>query len=159
MTQKPLFGTTLKCLHAITVWRPPTFPGNSDSSLSLTTVLKSEISSGSAAEEYRNITYLLLDNINSVQYSYHASHKRSSCVKLKFLVQVSSVVQPCPTLCDPMDCSMLGLPVHCQFMSIELVMPSSHLIFCHPLLLLPSVFPSIRVFSKESVLRIRWPKY
>ena len=44
-------------------------------------------------------------------------------------------------------------------MSIELVMPSNHLILCHPLLLLPSVFPSIRVFSNESALRIRWPKY
>ena len=44
-------------------------------------------------------------------------------------------------------------------MSIELVMPSSHLILCHPLLLLPSIFPSIRVFSKESALCIRWPKY
>ena len=44
-------------------------------------------------------------------------------------------------------------------MSIELVMPSNHLILCHPLLLLPSIFPSIRVFSKESVLCIRWPKY
>ena len=44
-------------------------------------------------------------------------------------------------------------------MSIELVMPSNHLIFCHPLLLLPSIFPSIRVFSNESVLCIRWPKY
>ena len=46
-----------------------------------------------------------------------------------------------------------------KLMSIESVMPSSHLILCHPLLLLPSVFPSIRVFSNESVLRIRWPKY
>ena len=46
-----------------------------------------------------------------------------------------------------------------KFMSIELVMPSSHLILCCPLLLLPSVFPSIRVFSTESALRIRWPKY
>ena len=46
-----------------------------------------------------------------------------------------------------------------KFMSIELVMPSNHLILCHPLLLLPSIFPSIRVFSNESVLRIRWPKY
>ena len=46
-----------------------------------------------------------------------------------------------------------------KHMSIELVMPSNHLIFCHPLLLLPSIFPSIRVFSNESVLRIRWPKY
>ena len=44
-------------------------------------------------------------------------------------------------------------------MSIELVMPSKHLILCCPLLLLPSIFPSIRVFSNESVLRIRWPKY
>ena len=46
-----------------------------------------------------------------------------------------------------------------KFMSIELVMPSNHLILCHPLLLPPSVFPSIRVFSNESALRIRWPKY
>ena len=45
-----------------------------------------------------------------------------------------------------------------KLMSIELVMPSNHLILCHPLLLLPSVFPSIRVFSSESALRIRWPK-
>ena len=46
-----------------------------------------------------------------------------------------------------------------KLMSIELVMPSNHLIHCHPLLLLPSIFPNIRVFSKESVLRIRWPTY
>ena len=46
-----------------------------------------------------------------------------------------------------------------KLMSIELVVPSNHLILCHPLLLLPSTFPSIRVFSNESVLRIRWPKY
>ena len=46
-----------------------------------------------------------------------------------------------------------------KLMSIKLVMPSNHLILCHPLLLLPSVFPSIRVFSNESVLHIRWPKY
>ena len=50
-------------------------------------------------------------------------------------------------------CSLLKL------MSIESVMPSNHLVFCHPVLLLPSIFPSIRVFSNESVLRIRWPKY
>ena len=46
-----------------------------------------------------------------------------------------------------------------KLMSIESVMPSNHFILCHPLLLLPSIFPSIRVFSNESVLRIRWPKY
>ena len=70
-----------------------------------------------------------------------------------------------PTLCDPMDCSTPGLPVHCQtwsvlkLMSIELVMPSSHLILCRPLLLTPSIFPNLMVFSSESVLHIRWPKY
>ena len=57
-----------------------------------------------------------------------------------------------------MDCSTPGLPVHHQLMSIESVMPSNHLILCWPLLLLPSIFPSIRVFSNESVLCIRWPK-
>jgi len=46
-----------------------------------------------------------------------------------------------------------------KLMSVESVMPSSHLILCHPLLLLPSIFPSIRVFSNESALHIRWPKY
>ena len=46
-----------------------------------------------------------------------------------------------------------------KLMSIELVMPSNHLILCRPLLLLPSIFPSVRVFSNESVLHIRWPKY
>ena len=80
-------------------------------------------------------------------------------------VQFSSVTQLCPTLCDPMNHSTPGLPVHHQLrtppkpLSIESVMPSNHLILCHPLLLLPSIFPSIRVFSNESALRIRWPKY
>ena len=60
-----------------------------------------------------------------------------------------------------MDCSIPGFPVHHQLklMSIKPVMPSNHLILCHPFLLLPSVFLSITVFSNESVLRIRWPKY
>ena len=64
-----------------------------------------------------------------------------------------------------MDCSMPFFPVHhqlpefTQLIFIESVIPSNHLIFCHPLLLLPSIFPSIRVFSNESVLCIRWPKY
>ena len=61
-------------------------------------------------------------------------------------------------LCDPMDCIMPGFSNLLKLMSIELVMPSNHLILCRPLLL-PSVFPSITVFSKESVLHIRWPKY
>ena len=75
---------------------------------------------------------------------------------------VSSVAQSCPTLCDPMDCSMPGFLSMTnswsllRLMSTESVMPSNHLILCHPLLLLPSIYPSIRVFSSESVLRIRW---
>ena len=78
---------------------------------------------------------------------------------------ISSVVQTCLTLCNPMDCSMPGLPVHhklpefTQIMSIESVMPSNHLILCRPLLLLSLIFPTIRVFSNESVLHIRWPNY
>ena len=77
----------------------------------------------------------------------------------------SSVAQSCPTLCNPMDCSMPGFPVHHQLpeiaklMCIESVRPSNHLILCHPLLLLPSMFSNIKVFSDESVLCIRWPKY
>ena len=80
-----------------------------------------------------------------------------------YFIQFSSVAQLCTTLCDPMNCSTPGLPVRHQLpestkpMSIKLVIPSNHLILCHPLLLLPSIFPSIRVFSNESVL-IRWPK-
>ena len=80
-------------------------------------------------------------------------------------VELSSVTQLCPTLCDPMNRSMPGLSLHhqlpefTQITSIESVMPSSHLTLCRPLLLLPTIPPSIRVFSKESILRMRWPKY
>ena len=78
--------------------------------------------------------------------------------------QFSSVAQSCPTLCNPMGCSTPGLSITnsrslLKLMSIELVMPSNHLILCRPLLLPPSIFPSIKVFSNESALRIRWPKY
>ena len=77
-------------------------------------------------------------------------------------VQFSSVAQLCLTLCDPMNHSTPGLLVHHQlleFTSIDSVMPSNRLILCHPLILLPSIFPSIRVFSNESALRIRWLEY
>ena len=79
--------------------------------------------------------------------------------------QFSSAAQACPTLCNPMDRSTPGLPVHHQLLEftqthdIESVMPINHLILCCPLLLLPSIFPSIRVFSSESALRMRWPNY
>ena len=76
-----------------------------------------------------------------------------------------SVTKSCLILCKLMDCSTPGFPVlhyHLEFaqlMSTESVMPSNHLILYHPLLFLPLIFPSIRVFSSESALHIRWPKY
>ena len=91
------------------------------------------------------IIFILLENISDIQFS--------------------SVTQLCLTLCNPMECSTPGLQVHrnswslLKLMSIKSVMPSNHLILCCPLLLLSSIFTSIRVFSSESVLCIRWPKY
>ena len=80
-------------------------------------------------------------------------------------MQFSSVPQLCLTLCNPMDYSMPDFPIlHTnsqsllKLMFIESVMPSNHLIICRPLLL-PSIFRSIRVFSNESSLHIRWLKY
>ena len=95
--------------------------------------------------------------------------KPNSCGHLELVLcpiisQFSSVAQSCLTLCNPKDCSISGfLSITCsrsllKLMSRESVMPSNHLIFCRPLLLLPSIFPSIRVFSNESVLHIIWPK-
>ena len=91
-------------------------------------------------------------------------------------VQFNSGTQSCPTLCNPMNRSTSGFPVHHQLpestqthvhcvgdaiklLSIESVMPSNHLVLCHPLLLLHSIFPSIRGFSSDLSLHIRWPKY
>ena len=94
------------------------------------------------AREFQIDTYLCF-----IDYA-----KAFDCVdhnKLFSSAQFFSVTQPCVTLCNPMDCSTSGLPVHhhsqslLKLMSIESVMPSTHLILCHPLLLLPSIFPSI----------------
>ena len=82
-----------------------------------------------------------------------------------FQLQFSSIQLLSPTLCDPVDCSTPGLPVHHQLPELAQTHVHqvgdiiNHLILCLPLLLLPAVFSSIRVFSSESVLRIRWPKY
>ena len=100
------------------------------------------------------------------------------CLKEKFIfskvdlslnilgfIWFSSVTQLCPTLCDPMNRSIPGLPVHHQLPEFtqthvhRVGMPSSHLILCHPLLFLPLIPPSIKVFSNESTLHMRWPKY
>ena len=80
-------------------------------------------------------------------------------------VQFNSVAESYPTLCNPMNHSTTGLPVCHQLleslklMSMESVMPSSHLILCHSLFLLPPIPLSIRVFSNESTLHMRWPNY
>ena len=86
---------------------------------------------------------------------------------LIYSVQFSSVTQSCLIHCDPINHSKPGFPVHhplmelaqSQVVSIESVMPSNHLILCCPLLLLPPIPPSIRAFSNESTLHMRWPKY
>ena len=81
------------------------------------------------------------------------------------ILQFSSVAQSCLTLCDPMDAAcQASLPITnsrslLKLMSIESVMASIHLILCHLFLLLPSIFPRIRVFSHKSVLHNRWPKH
>ena len=97
---------------------------------------------------YKHLIYLSHQH----QHCHHCHH------------QFSSVAQSCPTLCDSMNRTMPGLPVHHQLpefrlTSIESVMPSSYLILCRPLLLLPPIPSSIRVFSNESTLPMRWPKY
>ena len=77
-------------------------------------------------------------------------------------IQFSAITQSCLTLCNPVDCSTPRFPIHHQLLEstqTHVHWPSNHLILCRPLLLLPSIFPSIKVFSNESALHIRWPKY
>ena len=92
-------------------------------------------------------------------------HKNIFILQLLLLFSCCSVVQSCPTFCDPMDCSMSVFPVHHHF--LELTQMHDHRVGnaiqpSHPqsiLLFLPSVFPSIRIFSKELALCIKWQKY
>ena len=94
---------------------------------------------------------------------FHFIYRKYS-LGLCSLVQFSSVSQSCPTLCDPMDCSMPGFPVYHQLQELAQIhvhqvgdaIQSSHSLFS---LSPPSLFPSIRIFCDESVLHIRWPKY
>ena len=100
--------------------------------------------------------------MHSVHLKYHYKYGIS---KIKCIIQsypptfISSITHLSLTLCELMDCSMPGCLSITKLMSIKLVVPSNHLILCHPLLLPLSIFPSIRVFFNESVLLIRWPKY
>ena len=96
--------------------------------------------------------------------SLHVHFKTAFSSLWSFQNVLQFIAQSYLTLCNPKYCSTLGLTVTnsqslLKLMFIESVMPSNHLILCRPLLLLPSIFPSIRVFTNESVLRIRWPKY
>ena len=110
---------------------------------------------------FHSLCFIFLKNADSdpMKCFYRplvVSMKRISCC---------SVAQLCPILCNTMDCTRqasLSFTVSrslLKLMSVESVMPSNHLILCFPLLLLPSVFPSTRVFSNELALCIRWPKY
>ena len=124
-------------------------------------------------DSMKNSDFIWFDSEKSLQlfvfgvYIQKYSFLFFTCVLLFMLsIQFSSVTQSCLTLCDLMDHSNARPPCPSptpgslpKLMSIELVMPSNHLILCRPLLLLPSIFPSIRVFSNESALRIWWPKY
>ena len=98
-------------------------------------------------------TYLYVDHVCIHTHTHTHTHVYVYCCY--------SVPQSCSTLCDPMDCSMrtsLSFTISqslLRLMSIELVMPSNHLILCYSLLLMPSIFPSIRVFSSESAVHIR----
>ena len=106
--------------------------------------------------------WAIIDDASFLEVAWLCDTLTTVCLSLQF----SSVAQSCLALCDPMNRSMPGFPVHHQLlelaqklMSTESVMPSHHLILCCPLLLLPLVFPSIRVFSNESALCIMWPEY
>ena len=113
-----------------------------------------------------NFTCKFYTNFQERNNILHLQNTKQTLLNSPYRIQFSSVQSLSHVwLCDPMNHSTPGLPVHHQLlespkpMSIESVMPSNHLILCCPLLLLPSIFPSIIVFSNESALRIRWPKY
>ena len=89
---------------------------------------------------------------------------RPTQIRESNLICYWSTAKSCPNLCNPTDSSTPGFPIlhiaqsFLKLMSTESVMPSNHLILCYSLLLLPSIFPSIKVFSHDLALHIRWPK-
>ena len=105
---------------------------------------------------WRNKKLLRQEKVKRIQY-----HQTSFTTNVQF----SSVTQSCPTLCDPWNAARqasLSITISqssFKLTSIKSVMPSSHLILCHPLFFLLPIPPSIRVFSNESTLHMRWPKY
>ena len=116
-------------------------------------------------EKVETVTdFIFLGSIITADDDCSRRIQRHLLLERQAMTNVSSVSQSCMTLCELMDCSTPGFPLfhHHQsllkLMSTESVMPSNHLILCRPLLL-PSIFPSITVFSTEQALRIRWSKY
>ena len=108
------------------------------------------------------VSLITMPSINSPSLNIYLLS--TGAVPLRALLKIVVVAQVCPTLCILMDClcqasmSFTIFQSLLKLKSIKCMMPSNHLVLCHPLLL-PSIFPSIRVFSSELVLRIRWPKY
>ena len=105
-----------------------------------------------------------LDCMGFLWIKFRVWNKHNVYERIGSLVQFSSVAQSCPTATPWIAARQASLSItnsqsSPKLMCIELVMPSSHLILCHPLLLLPPIPPSIRVFSNESTFRMRWPKY
>ena len=111
---------------------------------------------------------LRLDHFKCIEfcYLYFANYTHAYPQLFSFSLSVSSVAQLCPALCNPMDCSMPGFPVHHQLPEPaqthvhqvrDAIQPSHPL--SSPFPPVPLIFPSIRIFSSESVLHIRWPKY
>ena len=98
-------------------------------------------------------------------YMYLSPFNIPTVSKFYFISSFQFTAQSCPTLCSPMHCSMTVIPVGHQLLELaqthvqQSMMPSNHLILCCLLLLLPSIFPSIRDFFNESVFHIRWSKY
>ena len=107
-------------------------------------------------EKYQKVYCLWWDEVELTEKSHGAAFWNDFVVQSLSCVQVFAT--PWTTACQA-SLSFTNSQSFLKLMSIELVMLSNHLIYCHPLLLLPSIFPSIRVFSTESAFSIRWPKY
>ena len=124
-------------------------------------IFRAEESPFLEAEKPATQSLQLMRRLKSWKLSHIVNFKASGSMTMS----VSSVTQLCPSLRPPWtvvcqaSLSITNSQSLLKLMSIELVMPSNHLILCLPLLLPPSIFPSIRVFSNKSVLCIRWPKY
>ena len=108
--------------------------------------------------------FVIIETIWKIQHNVQKVGCMRPCMVWCHFVKFSSIAQSCDSATPWTAACQASLSISnslslSRLMSIESVMPSNHLILCHPLLLLPSIFPKIRVFSNESVLRTRWPKY